>query len=359
MAVARPRKPDTNPKGDEMDGSRMVGGAVYVQTNEPDNRVVAFGRGAGGNLTELGSFATAGKGDAVPHLTSQGSVVITGERRHLLVTNIASDDLSVFAIPDGGLELLATVPTGAAPKSVAERDGFVYVLNAGVPGLAGFRIADGGVALIAGSERVLAANADPAQVGFTPDGSTIVVTERGTDAIETFAVEADGTLGEARSFASSGPTPYGFSISSGGTLVVTEAFRAEMGAAAASSYRIEGGAVAPITASLGNGRSEICWAVITPDDRYAFTTNFADGAVSRYAIGTDGSLALEDATTGLTEDGRAGLRDVGLTPDGAFLYAIDADAGRIFGWTVGAEGSLAPIGSWGSLPMTVAGLAAS
>ena len=341
-----------------MDGNTMLG-AAFVQTNEPDNRVVAFGRTADGSLTELGSSATGGKGDAVPHLTSQGSVLLTGDGRRLLVTNAASDDLSVLAISDGGLELLATVPTGPAPKSVAERDGLVYVLNTGVPSLAGFRLDAGGIAPIAGSERALAANADPAQVGFTPDGSRIVVTERGADAIETFAVGTDGILGEVRSFASSGPTPYGFAISSGGTLVVTEAFRAEKGAAAASSYRIDAGTVAPVTASVGNGRSEICWAVITPDDRFAFTTNFADGAVSRYAIGTDGTLVLEDATAGLTKDGRPGLRDEDLTADGAFLYAIDADAGRIFGWAVGGEGSLAPIGSWGALPMTVAGLAAS
>jgi len=341
-----------------MDGSTM-GGTVYVQTNEPDNRVVAFGRSGDGTLSELGSFATGGKGDAVPHLTSQGSVGITRDGRHLLVTNAASDDLSVFAISGGGLELLATVPTGAAPKSVAERDGLVYVLNTGTPSLAAFRLVDGGIAPIAGSERVLAANADPAQVGFTPDGSTIVITERGTNAIESFAVGADGVLGEARTFVSAGPTPYGFAISGEGTLVVTEAFRAEKGAAAASSYRIQGGALMPVTASLGNGRSEICWAVITQDDRYAFTTNFADGAVSRYSIGGDGSLALEDATAGLTEDGRPGLRDEDLAGDGAFLYAIDADAGRIVGWAVGAEGSLSPIGAWGELPMTVAGLAAS
>jgi 6-phosphogluconolactonase (cycloisomerase 2 family) len=201
--------------------------------------------------------------------------------------------------------------------------------------------------------------ADPAQVGFAPGGATLVVTERGTDAIETFAVGADGTLGEGRSIASSGPTPYGFAISSAGTLVVTEAFRAENGAAAASSYRLVGIEASPVTGSVGNGRSEICWAVITPDDRFAFTTNFADGAVSRYAIAADGTLSLGDATAGLTEDGRPGLRDEDLTPDGAYLYAIDADAGRIVGWAVGEGGSLRPIGSWGSLPVTIAGLAAS
>ena len=90
----------------------------------------------------------------------------------------------------------------------------------------------------------------------------------------------------------------------------------------------------------------------------AFTTNFADGAVSRYAIGADGSLTLEDATAGLAVDGRPGLRDEGLSADGRFLYAIDADGGRLYGWSVDERGSLTPIGSWGGVPATVAGLAA-
>jgi len=138
---------------------------------------------------------------------------------------------------------------------------------------------------------------------------------------------------------------------------VTEAFRAQKGDAAASSYTVMGGTVTPVTASIGNGRSEICWAVIK--DRYAFTTNFADGAVSRYAIGMGGELTLEDATAGITEDGRPGLRDEDLSNDGRYLYAIDADQGRIVGWRVGSMGELEPIGSWDGVPTTVAGLAAS
>src|SRR5207247_4936045 len=126
---------------------------------------------------------------------------------------------------------------------------------------------------------------------------------------------------------SQGAPPYGFAISSNGTLVVTEAFRAEKGAAAASSYRVDGDAIAPVTASIGNGRSEICWAVISNDGRYVFTTNFADGAISRYAIAMDGSLSLEDATAGVTEDGRPGLRDDDLPDVRRFLQALDADQG--------------------------------
>jgi 6-phosphogluconolactonase len=186
----------------------------------------------------------------------------------------------------------------------------------------------------------------------------LVVTERGTDAVVAYPVGMDGLLGEPQAQPSSGPTPYGFAFA-GGTLVVTEAFRAEVGKAAASSYRVNGRAPAPVTRSVGNGRSEICWAVTTPDGRYAFMTNFADGAVSRYAIAADGSISLEDAVAGVSVEGATGLRDEDLTRDGAFLYAIDADSRRIFGWQVGEGGSLSPLGSWDGVPATVAGLAAS
>ena len=337
-----------------------MGGAVYIQTNEPENRVVAFARAGDGTLAELGSYATGSAGDGKAHLTSQGSVLLSGDGRYLLVTNVASDEVSVLRVDGAEPELIQTLASGgAAPKSLAEREGIVYVLNTGTPSVRGFRLSETGLAPLIDADRQLSPeNAEAAQVGFTPDGSTIVITERATDSIITFAIGSGGRLGEMQVTPSTGPTPYGFAFTSGGTLVVTEAFRAGKGDAAASSYAVRGGSLSPVSASVGNGRSEICWAVVTDDDRFAFTTNFADGAVSRYAIGTDGVLTLEDATAALTEDGRPGLRDEVLTPDGRFLYAIDADSGSIFGWEIGQGGSLAPIGSWGGLPKTVAGLAA-
>jgi 6-phosphogluconolactonase len=336
-------------------------GAVYVQTNAAPNEMIAFRRAEDGSLERIGSVVTDGDGDGTPHLTSQGSVVLTRDGRHLLVTNAASDDLSVFSVAsDGSIELRDRVHTGAAPKSVAEHDGLVVVLNTGEPGLASFRLdADGSIAPVEGGYQGLASDADPAQAAFSPDGSMIVITERGTDSIETYAVEADGTFGTSQAIASQGPTPYGFAFTSDGALVVTEAFRAEKGAAAASSYAIVDGALVPRTSSVGNGRSEICWAVVTPDDRFAFTTNFADGAVSRWTIAADGSLSLEDATAGIAVEGMTGLRDEDLSRDGRFLYAIDADDGQIYGWSVEAEGSLGPVRSWDGIPTTVAGLAAS
>src|SRR5919106_5400758 len=73
-------------------------GAVYVQTNAAPNEVIAFRRADDGSLDLIDSVATGGDGDGTPHLTSQGSVTLTGDGRHLFVTNVASDDLSGFSV---------------------------------------------------------------------------------------------------------------------------------------------------------------------------------------------------------------------------------------------------------------------
>src|SRR5918993_627074 len=126
-------------------------GAVYVQTNAAPNEVIAFRRAADGSLDRLGSVATGGEGEGSPHLQSQGSVALTRDGRHLLVTNAASDDLSVFSVDsDGSIELRERVHTGATPRSVAEYDGRVIVLNTGEPGLASFRLHADGIEPVAG-----------------------------------------------------------------------------------------------------------------------------------------------------------------------------------------------------------------
>src|SRR5215213_9564830 len=101
-----------------------IAGAVYVQTNAPQNSVVAFRRAADGSLERGATYATDGAGTGTPHLTSQGSVVLTSDGRHLLVANAASDEVSVFAVAsDASLTLVGHAPVGATPRSIAERDG--------------------------------------------------------------------------------------------------------------------------------------------------------------------------------------------------------------------------------------------
>ena len=328
-----------------------MNGFVYVQTNDAEqNQVIVFGRKADGTLERLSGYPTGGKGSGEPHLPSQSSVVL--DRDRLFVTNAGSDDVTQFAVEGEQLRLVDRVPSGGStPRSVAVHRDWVYVLNTGgEPSVA--RLGESAFALPEGS--------DLAQVAFTPDGRTLLVTDRATDSIHAFAVEDDGALGARVTHRSSGATPYGFDVTAAGVLVVTEAAGAQVGKASASSYRLESPAqLEPVSGAVGNTRSEVCWAVVSNDGRIAFVTNFGDGTISTYAIGDDGSIELREAVAATTVEGGPGIRDEALSSDGQFLYALHADTGRVFGWRVGAEGALAAIDSANGLPLTAAGLAAS
>jgi 6-phosphogluconolactonase len=335
---------------------------IYVQTNDAErNEIVAFSRSDEGRLEPLGRFDTGGRGTGQPHLASQSSVALSEDGSLLLVTNAGSDELSLFEVSPDGLRLVSRAPSrGSAPTSVTVQGEFAYVLNNGEPGINGFSLAGAALTALEGSSRPLRADADPAQIAFSPDGRTLVVTERGTNSISAFTVDDRGYADGPATIASSGATPYGFDFTDEGALVVAEAFGGEAGAAAASSYALaEPGRLAPISASVGDTRSEVCWAATTNDGRFAFLTNFGDGTISSYAIGGDGSIELLDPVAGSTPSGEKGIRDEAISRDGRYLYAIDADAQRVFGWRVGDDGRLAPVGEFEGVPATVAGLAAS
>jgi 6-phosphogluconolactonase (cycloisomerase 2 family) len=98
---------------------------------------------------------------------------------------------------------------------------------------------------------------------------------------------------------------------------------------------------------------------LSKDDRFAYVTNFGDGTVSCYEITADPSLRLHEPVAGSTRRGEKGIRDEAISGDGRYLYAIDPDAQKLFGWAVGQGGQLTPVGEFGGVPDTVAGLAAS
>lgn len=337
-------------------------GAVCVQTNEADrNEIIALRRSADGGLTQVGSFETGGRGTGAPHLPSQSSVVLSGDGRWLLVTNGGSDDVSLFDVTSDGPRLADRVPSGGArPTSVAIHRDLVYVLNNGDASISGFRLQGSTLTPLEGARRSLSArDADPAQVSFSPDGATLLVTERGTNCISSFVVDERGYAEGPTTIPSAGQTPYGFDVTDQGTVVVTEAFGGEPGAAAASTYTLAGpGRLTPVSGSVPDTRSEVCWAAVTPDGRFAYVTNFGDGTVSRYEIERDGRLHLVEAVAASTPAGGKGIRDEAITRDGRYLYALDTDAGQVVGWSVDAGGQLTPVGGFEHAPATVAGLAA-
>jgi 6-phosphogluconolactonase len=336
--------------------------AVYVQTNDANgNEVIAFSRAEDGTLAPLGRYPTGGRGTGVPHLASAGSVVLSDDGRWLLAVNAGSDELSLFAVQPDGLQLADRAGSGGSkPTSVAVRAALVYVLNNGTPSISGFTLADGKLTELGGSTRPGSADADPAQISFTADGRMLIVTERGTNTISSYLIDKRGYAQNPATIKSSGQTPYGFALTADGSLIVSEAFGGATGAAAASSYTVSGpGEITMVSGSVGDTRTEVCWVALTKDDRFAYVTNFGDGTVSSYEITADRSLRLREPVAGSTGPGHKGIRDEAISGDGRYLYAIDADAQQLFGWAVGQDGQLRPVGQFGGVPGTVAGLAAS
>src|SRR5215470_2838845 len=150
--------------------------AVYVQTNDAaGNEVIVFSQTGNGALAPLGRYSTGGRGTGSPHLASAGSVVLSDDGRWLLVVNAGSDELSLFAVEPDGLRLAdRTGSGGSKPTSVAIRGALVYVLNNGAPSISGFHLVEGKLTALAGSTRPLSgADADPAQISFTPGGGAL------------------------------------------------------------------------------------------------------------------------------------------------------------------------------------------
>jgi 6-phosphogluconolactonase len=337
--------------------------AVYVQTNDAaDNEVIVFSRAEDGAVAPLERYSTGGRGTGLPHLASAGSVVLSDDGQWLLVVNAGSDELSLFAVQPDGLRLTDRVGSGGSrPTSVAVSDALIYVLNNGTPNISGFNLTDGRLTALADSTRPLSsADADPAQISFTPGGGALIATERGSNSISSYILDQRGYAQGPTTIKSSGQTPYGFGLTKDGSLIVSEAFGGATGAAAVSSYAVSAAAeLTMVSGTVGDTRSEVCWVALTKDDRFAYVTNFGDGTVSCYEITGGGSLQLHDPVAGSTGQGEKGLRDEAISGDGRYLYAIDADAQKLFGWAVGQDGHLTPTGAFNGLPDTVAGLAAS
>jgi 6-phosphogluconolactonase (cycloisomerase 2 family) len=350
----------------DVDAARTTGaaGQVYTMSNAVSgNAVMAFDRATDGSLTPAGSYATGGSGSG-GGLGNQSALVITRNGRHLLAVNAGSNEVSSFRIRlNGSLELVNRVPSGGvSPISVTHAGGFVYVLNGGGTGnITGFLLSTAGTLTpIAGSSRSLSSSAaGAAQVEFSPDGRWLVVTEKATNVIDTYAVNGAGMATGPVVNASVGATPFGFSFAPNGVLVVSEAFGGAPDASAVSSYRLQpSGALGVISPSVATTETAACWILITPNGRYAYTTNTGSGTISGYRM-ERGTLTLLDAdgVTGTTGAG-SGPIDLAMTRDGAFLYSLNSGTGTVSAFSISSTGALTSAGGASALPASANGLAA-
>ena len=335
------------------------GGAVYVETNAAaGNAVQVFGRASDGSLRPGASYATGGLGTGAG-LGSQGALALDDET--LLAVDAGSNDIAVFRADDGRLRRTDIEPSGGErPISVTVHDGLVYVLNAGGTGnVTGFRLRHGDLTPLAGSSRPLSTGASaPAQVAFSPDGRTVVVTEKATNAIDGFPVGRDGRLGTAVVTASSGQTPFGFAFDRRGRLFVSEAFGGAPGASALSSYGVaRSGALGVLSGTAPTLQTAACWVAVTESGRYAYVTNTGSDSITGYSVSPSGALALLNPS-GVTATTGRGPTDVALSRGSHHLYALGGKDGSISGFRVRSDGGLTPVSTTSVLPASAVGLVA-
>ncbi len=341
-------------------GASSAVGAVYVLSNQVGgNSVIEYTRGAGGDLTPAGTYATGGTGTS-GGLGSQGAIIVDRAERYVYAVNAGSQSITSFRVnPRGGLDRVGTVASGGAMPTSLTTDGrFLYVLNAGNPGnITGFSISAGALTPLAGSTRALSGTATaPGQVSFTPDGRRLVVTERATNQIDVYEVGRDGLASGPTVSPSPGVTPFGFDFDRRGHAIVSEAFGGQAGASAVSSLAVSSSGVSVISASVPTTETAACWVVTTIDGRYAYAGNAGSSSISGYAIAPDGTLTLL-TPGGKTASTAAGATDLATSRDSRFLYARISN-GTVGAFAIEADGSLTALPAAPGLPAGAAGIAA-
>ena len=344
---------------DEFEGGNKH---VYTLGNQTaGNKVLEYTRNNNGTLTYNTAYTTGGTGTG-GGLGNQGALIITqnDDEATLLAINAGSNSISSFKITGNGLQLKSTVSCGGMrPVSVTQHDDVVYVLNAGGSGnISGFTLDDHKLIAIANSSRPLSSvTAGAAQISFVNDGKAVAVTEKATNKIITYTINASGTPGIMHSITSSSPTPFGFAVGNNGNIFVSEAVGGAAGASKLSSYHIAGnGVITAANVPVGANQSAACWVVITNNGKYAYTTNTASNNISAFNINTQsGNINLHTAIAAVTGMGPI---DAALNNNSKYLYILNSGSKSIGVYAVSNNGSLNAVQNVLGLPAGSTGMAA-
>jgi 6-phosphogluconolactonase len=334
---------------------------VYTMSNDAGgNTVVALRQRADGRLAAWREFRTGGLGTGAG-LGNQGALASDGD--FLFVVNPGSDDVSVFHVRNDGLKLVdRTSSGGIRPVSITVDRDLVYVLNAGSDSIAGFTVGRGGqLDALPGSEQPLSGTGtDPAQIQFSQDGRTLIVTEKATNQLLTFSLNRAGVPAGRHVHASPAPTPFGFAVGRGRQVLVSEAAGGAANASSVSSYYLgRSGRLHVLDAAVPTHQTAACWVAVTPDGRLAYVTNTGSDTISAYRVRSNGQLTLlqENGIAGRISTGGSPI-DLAFSEQGEFLHVLGSGDDTITTFRVGSSGRLTRIGTVHGLPAGSNGLIA-
>jgi 6-phosphogluconolactonase (cycloisomerase 2 family) len=331
--------------------ARHGAAAVFVQTDNPNgNAIVAYDRSPDGTLHQARTYPTGGLGgvlggSVVDHLASQGSLAYDRGHGLLYAVNAGSNTITVFGVHGDRLSRQQVISSGGDfPVSIGLHGHLVFALNArGGGSVQGYRLVSRHLVLIPGWHRSLGLDpsltpeftSTPGQVGFTPDGSKIVVTTKGNgNSIDVFTLNGRGGLA-ARPVVNAEPdaVPFAFTFDAHGHLVVTEA-----GPNAVATFSIRHDGTLTAIAQVATGQAATCWISGTGSSLYA--SNAGSANVSRYQDNGSGALtALGNTSTD------PGTVDSVISSDGRYLYVQTGGNGIVDEYRIHHDGSLSAIGS--------------
>ena len=353
----------TNPDETDLANSNeriRLQGYLYTVGNEAGtNQIHSYRQNVDGSLTYLGATASGGAGSNMA-LGSQGALALSHNNRWLFAVNAGDNSVSAFRVhSDGSLTLTDTESSdGTNPVSVAVRGRYVYVVNAGSADINGYELdQNGGLTEIPGTNLPLSdPGAAPAQIAFSPNGDHLYVTEKMTNMITSFDVNANGVAVAGSSIASTGVTPFGFSIARNRFMVVSNAGMGMPGASTVTSYQgVNSGNLQPANGAVPNNQSAACWVGLTKHERFAYITNTGSDNISTYYVAPWGSIYLVHAATVVTDDAPI---DICVAPNNYYVYNINSMSQTITGFRRAPLGDLIGIGSTSGLPAFAAGLVA-
>ena len=324
---------------------------VFVQTdNTAGNTIVAYERTADGGLQPAGSYPTGGNGGAVAgsvvdHLSSEGSLAYDRQAGLIYAVNAGSNTITVFGVRGDSLIRSQVISSGGQfPVSIAVHGSQVFVLNAwGGASVSGFNQFGGYLIPVPSWTRDLGLGTSsstvftgtPGQIGFTPDGSQLVVTTKNAaDTVEVFQDGPFGPSAEPTVTSLPGTVPFGFIFDRYGHLAL-----AETGTDKVATFAIGPDGNLIQLGAAGTGQVATCWITAAPQGTL-YASNAGSSTESTLSTEPDGAVTLQGTTP--TD---AGTVDATVSSDGQYLYVQAGGPGNVDAYRIGPGGALTETGS--------------
>jgi len=343
---------------------------LYTESNATSqNEILCYKEHADGSLSLEGTYASGGNGVGIFNglgLDSQGALAVSDNDHLIFAVNAGSNSISSFQVHnDGSLTLAYTVASGGVnPTSLCIHHHILYVLNNTSSSIHGYTVGAGGTMTpIANSNLSLsAANADAAQIAFSPNGDYLFVTERATNKITSYDVDANGLATLNNVLTATGQTPFGFCHARDNYMVVSNAnviapgVPVPNGASCTSYSGSNAGNLNAQNGAVHNNQSASCWVTRSKYGRFTFISNTGSNSISSYYVSPWGSIYLIHPVAAQG----AAPKDIVVAPDNYYAYVLNTAPGSlsIGGYHRSFLGDLVGIGTTTGLPPYAAGLVA-